>query len=86
MCATVLTNIRVRSKICSSLYFICLRGAAMDLANDAIRKISEQIQQEKDSTRLLALATQLIRLLDQQRASMNRVPPSNQGQETQHAG
>jgi hypothetical protein len=58
----------------------------MDLANDAIRKISEQIQQEKDSARLLALATELTRLLDQQRASMKRVPRSDQAQETQSAG
>jgi hypothetical protein len=58
----------------------------MDLANDAIRKISEQIQQEKDPARLLALATELTRLLDQQRASMKRVPRSDQAQETQSAG
>ena len=58
----------------------------MDLANGEIRKINAQIQQEKDSTRLLALVAELIRLLDQRRASMNRVPLSNQAQETQHAG
>jgi len=58
----------------------------MDLANDAIRKISEQIQHETDPTRLLDLATELTRLLDQQRASMNRVPRSDQAQETQSAG
>jgi hypothetical protein len=37
----------------------------MNLANDEIRKISEQIQQEKDSFRLHALIAQLNRLLDQ---------------------
>jgi len=58
----------------------------MDLANDEIRKISEQIQQEKDSSRLLALVTELTRLLDQQRASTNRVTLSDQVQETQRAG
>jgi hypothetical protein len=58
----------------------------MDLANGEIRKINEQIQQEKDSTRLLALVAELMRLLDQQQASMNRVPLSDQAQETQSAG
>jgi hypothetical protein len=58
----------------------------MDLANDAIRKISEQIQQETDPTRLLDLAKELTRLLDQQRASMNRVTLSDEAQETQSAG
>jgi hypothetical protein len=58
----------------------------MNLANDEIRKISEQIQREKDSTRLCALITELTRLLDQQQASMNRrVPLSDQAQETQSA-
>jgi hypothetical protein len=58
----------------------------MDLANGEIRKINEQIQQEKDSTRLLALVAELMRLLDQQQASMNRVPLTDQEQETQRAG
>jgi hypothetical protein len=50
----------------------------MDLANGEIRKINEQIQQEEDSTRLLALVAELMRLLDQQQASMNRAPLSDQ--------
>lgn len=58
----------------------------MDLANGEIRKINEQIQQEKDSTRLLALVAELMRLLDQQQASISRVPLNNQAQETQSAG
>jgi hypothetical protein len=58
----------------------------MDLANGEIRRINEQIQQEKDSTRLLALVAELIRLLDQQQGSMNRVPLSDQAQGTQGAG
>jgi|RhiMetdeSRZDD1v2_1073273.scaffolds.fasta_scaffold3044101_2 hypothetical protein len=58
----------------------------MDLANGEIRKINEQIQQEEDSTRLLALVAELMRLLDQQQASMNRAPLSDQAQETQSAG
>jgi len=58
----------------------------MDLANDEIRMIREQIQQEKNSTRLYALIAELNRLLDQQRASMNRrVPLSDHAQETQSA-
>jgi hypothetical protein len=58
----------------------------MDLVNDEIRKISEQIQQEKDPTRLLALVGELTRLLDQRQASMNRVTLSDQAQETRRAG
>jgi hypothetical protein len=58
----------------------------MDLANDEIRMISEQIQQEKDSTRLYALIAELNRLLGQQQALMNRTAPlSDQAQETQSA-
>jgi hypothetical protein len=67
------------------LLLIIFGVAAMDLVNDEIRKVSEQIQQEKDSTKLLALVTELTRLLDQQRASMNRTL-SDQAQETQSAG
>jgi hypothetical protein len=50
----------------------------MDLANGEIRKINEQIQ--------LALVAELMRRLDQQRASMNRVPLSDQARKTQSAG
>jgi len=58
----------------------------MYLANDEIKKLTEQIQAEEDSSKLLALVERLTRLLEEQRASMKgTVPLIEQAQESQSA-
>ena len=57
----------------------------MDLANGEIRKITKQIQAEKDSSRLIALVEELLGLLDEQPASRSR-PLTGQANEAQRAG
>jgi len=57
----------------------------MDLANDEIREITEQIQAERDSSRLIALVEELVRLLDEQPASKRSRSLTGQANETQRA-
>jgi hypothetical protein len=57
----------------------------MDLGNDEIREITKQIQAEKDSSRLLALVEELVRLLDEPPASTRSRSLTEQANETQSA-
>jgi hypothetical protein len=57
----------------------------MDLGNDEIREITKQIQAERDSSRLIALVEQLVRLLDEPPASTRSRSLTGQANETQRA-